>query len=216
RLKIGECNTRIKFSKPQREATYQINLDAPKLSLCYPAFLITAEVPEIYMHRFWNSVNKVQGSSSYRFKLDNKKFRVDTKETLRLYLNWSLITCINPGEHLQLSSTGAFLRKPRDLINLGCQELKFCGGMYHCKNVDFVKLLWKDFAFQIDNHFSKESMPYPRFTKIIINHFISQNKSISMRNRINLQTAKDDSLLGTLKYVSKIEERQVYGALIPK
>ncbi|GJZ07259.1 hypothetical protein Tco_0541052 [Tanacetum coccineum] len=59
-------------------------------------------------------------------------------------------------------------------------------------------------------------MPYPRFTKIIINHFISQNKSISMRNRINLHTARDDSLLGTLKYVSKTEEHQVYGALIPK
>ncbi|GKA69214.1 hypothetical protein Tco_0775278, partial [Tanacetum coccineum] len=59
-------------------------------------------------------------------------------------------------------------------------------------------------------------MPYPRFTEIIINHFISQNKSISMRNRINLHTARDISLLGTLKYVSKTEEHQVYGALIPK
>ncbi|GKD46358.1 hypothetical protein Tco_1271003, partial [Tanacetum coccineum] len=40
RLKIGECNKRIKFSKPQREATYQVTLDALKLSPCYPAFLI--------------------------------------------------------------------------------------------------------------------------------------------------------------------------------
>ncbi|GKB62165.1 hypothetical protein Tco_0918351 [Tanacetum coccineum] len=50
----------------------------------------------------------------------------------------------------------------------------------------------------------------------MINHFISQNKSISMRNRINLHTLRDDSLLGTLKYVSKTEEHQVYGAVIPK
>ncbi|GJW57761.1 hypothetical protein Tco_0104492 [Tanacetum coccineum] len=59
-------------------------------------------------------------------------------------------------------------------------------------------------------------MTYPRFTKIIINHFILQNKSISMRNKINLHTARDDSILGALNYVSKIEEHQVYGALIPK
>ncbi|GJY52422.1 hypothetical protein Tco_0443269 [Tanacetum coccineum] len=59
-------------------------------------------------------------------------------------------------------------------------------------------------------------MPYPRFTKIIINYFISQNKSIFMRNGINLHTARYDSLLGTLKYVSKTEEHQVYRALIPK
>nr|GFB29217.1 hypothetical protein [Tanacetum cinerariifolium] len=106
-------------------------------------------------------------------------------EILKLSLNWSLITCINPGEHLQLSST------------------------------DLVELLWEDIAFHIDNHFSKETMPYPRFTKII-NHFILQNKSISVRNRINLHTARDDSLLGTLKYVSKTKEHQVYRALIPK
>ncbi|GJR94423.1 retrovirus-related pol polyprotein from transposon TNT 1-94 [Tanacetum coccineum] len=44
RLKIGECNRRIKFSKPQREATYQVTLDALKLSHCYSAFLITTGI----------------------------------------------------------------------------------------------------------------------------------------------------------------------------
>nr|GEW00075.1 hypothetical protein [Tanacetum cinerariifolium] len=132
RLTIGKCNSRILFLKPQREATYQITLDALKLSPCYLAFLITTE------------------------------------------------------------------------------------GMYYCKNVDFVELLWEDFAFQIDNYYSKESMPYPRFTKIIIYHFNSQNKSISMRNRINLHTVRDDSLLGTMKYMSKTKEHQVHGVVIPK
>ncbi|GJT83408.1 hypothetical protein Tco_1057750 [Tanacetum coccineum] len=47
RLKIEKCNARIEFSKPQREETYQVTLDAFKLSTCYPAFLITAKVPEI-------------------------------------------------------------------------------------------------------------------------------------------------------------------------
>ncbi|GJV41798.1 retrovirus-related pol polyprotein from transposon TNT 1-94, partial [Tanacetum coccineum] len=194
RLKIGECNTRIKFSKSQREATYQINLDAPKLSLCYPAFLITAEVPEIYMHRFWNSVNKVQGSSSYRFKLYNKNFRAETKICPKLPDQPFDIPPSNDEEIVCISE------KTTGLDKLRLSRAQILWGVYHYKNVDFVKLLWKDFAFQIDNHFSKESMPYPRFTKIIINYFISQNKSISMRNRINLHTAKDDSLLGTLKY----------------
>nr|GEZ45100.1 uncharacterized mitochondrial protein AtMg00810-like [Tanacetum cinerariifolium] len=36
RLTIGKCNNRISFSKPQREATYQVTLDALKLSPCYP------------------------------------------------------------------------------------------------------------------------------------------------------------------------------------
>ncbi|GKB68427.1 hypothetical protein Tco_0929839 [Tanacetum coccineum] len=36
-----------------------------------------------------------------------------------------------------------------------------------------------------------------------------------MRNMINLHTIRDDSLLGTLKFVSKTEDSQKYGALIP-
>nr|GEV72739.1 hypothetical protein [Tanacetum cinerariifolium] len=39
RLKIEKCNARIEFSKPQREETYQVTLDALKLSSCYPIFL---------------------------------------------------------------------------------------------------------------------------------------------------------------------------------
>nr|GEZ45956.1 hypothetical protein [Tanacetum cinerariifolium] len=38
-------------------------------------------------------------------------------------------------------------------------------------------------------------MPYPRFTKVIINHFISKDKTISIRNMINLHTIRDDLLL---------------------
>ncbi|GJX77851.1 hypothetical protein Tco_0324662 [Tanacetum coccineum] len=47
RLRIKKCNARIEFSKPQRETTYQVTLDALKLSPCYLAFLITTEVPKI-------------------------------------------------------------------------------------------------------------------------------------------------------------------------
>ncbi|GKC95852.1 hypothetical protein Tco_1161294 [Tanacetum coccineum] len=59
RLKIKRCNARIEFSKPQKEETYQVTLDALKLSPCYPAFQITVEVPKIYMHQFWNTINKI-------------------------------------------------------------------------------------------------------------------------------------------------------------
>ncbi|GJT38064.1 hypothetical protein Tco_0937929 [Tanacetum coccineum] len=79
RLKIEKCNARIEFNKPQREETYQVTLDALKLSPCYPAFLITAEVPKVYMHQFWNTIQKIKDTDAYRFKLDKKKFRVDTE-----------------------------------------------------------------------------------------------------------------------------------------
>nr|GEV16550.1 reverse transcriptase domain-containing protein [Tanacetum cinerariifolium] len=36
-----------------KERTYQVVLDALALTTCYPAFLVTVEVPVIYMHLFW-------------------------------------------------------------------------------------------------------------------------------------------------------------------
>ncbi|GJX15355.1 retrovirus-related pol polyprotein from transposon TNT 1-94 [Tanacetum coccineum] len=49
---------------------------------------ITAEVPEIYMHQFWNTIKKIGKTDAYDFKLDKKKCRVDTevfREILQIY-----------------------------------------------------------------------------------------------------------------------------------
>nr|GEV38651.1 putative ribonuclease H-like domain-containing protein [Tanacetum cinerariifolium] len=146
RLKIEKCNARIAFSKPQREKTYQVALDALKLSPCYPAFLITTEVPEVYMHQFWNTIQKIKDTDAYRFKLDKKNLR----------------------EHLLQSSIGASLGKQQDLIDSGNYKLKSC-----------------------------------------------EDKTIFIRNMINLHTIHNDSLLGTLKFVSKTQDYQQYRALIP-
>ncbi|GJW67724.1 hypothetical protein Tco_0122148 [Tanacetum coccineum] len=71
---IGKGNMRINPGMKPKEPTYQVVLDALALITCYPAFLITADVPVIYMHQFWATVNK--HNASYRFKIDNKRFYV--------------------------------------------------------------------------------------------------------------------------------------------
>ncbi|GJY96867.1 hypothetical protein Tco_0513777 [Tanacetum coccineum] len=94
--------------------------------------------------------------------------------------------------------------KSTGLDKLRALRVQILWVIYHKLDVDFVALLWEDFMFQADNRdispYHKEHMPYPRFTKRIISYFISKDKTISMRNRINLYTIHDDSLLGTLKY----------------
>ncbi|GJX87165.1 hypothetical protein Tco_0339179 [Tanacetum coccineum] len=46
-----QCNMRIDPTKTPKEPTYQVVLDSIALSPLYPAFLITAEVSEIYIHQ---------------------------------------------------------------------------------------------------------------------------------------------------------------------
>ncbi|GJS81997.1 hypothetical protein Tco_0748538 [Tanacetum coccineum] len=81
RLKIGKCNGRLNPGKTQREPTFQVVLGALALTPCYSAFLTTADVPEVYMHQFWDSIHK--HDTSYRFRMDRKKKFYINLETFR-------------------------------------------------------------------------------------------------------------------------------------
>nr|GFC70402.1 hypothetical protein [Tanacetum cinerariifolium] len=58
-------------------------------------------------------------------------------------------------------------------------------GMYHKKNVDFSYLLWEDFVYQVEHEDAKKSneMYYRRFTKVIVNFFMTKDPSIPRRNK---------------------------------
>ncbi|GJU63842.1 hypothetical protein Tco_1245677 [Tanacetum coccineum] len=157
RLDIGKCNGRITRGLTPREPTFQFVQDAIALTPCYPAFLITVDVPERYI----SDLPKSTG-------------------------------CINPRELLLLLSIE--------------------------KNVDYVELLWEDFIYQIDNRVDKkqEKMYYPCFTKVIIHHFLIQDKTLSWRNKIGMHTSKDDYLINSLRFVSAKESTQIYGAILPE
>ncbi|GJR56416.1 hypothetical protein Tco_1406937 [Tanacetum coccineum] len=43
------------------------------------AFLIIVDVPKIYMHQFCHIITKIKNSSSYKFKLDKKKCKIDVE-----------------------------------------------------------------------------------------------------------------------------------------
>nr|GEY23868.1 hypothetical protein [Tanacetum cinerariifolium] len=81
RIDIGKCNGRIPRGLKPKEETFQVILDALALTPCYPAFVITADVPEVYMHQFWNSVYKHH--DFYRFKINKKKRFKLTLEVFR-------------------------------------------------------------------------------------------------------------------------------------
>ncbi|GJR59210.1 hypothetical protein Tco_1501372 [Tanacetum coccineum] len=59
-------------------------------------------------------------------------------------------------------------------------------------------------------------MYYPRFTKVIIHHFLIQDKTLSWRNKIGLHTSKDDYLINTFRFISRKEASQIYGAVLPE
>ncbi|GJY07442.1 retrovirus-related pol polyprotein from transposon TNT 1-94 [Tanacetum coccineum] len=71
-------------------------------------------------------------------------------------------------------------------------------GMFKRVNVDYPKLIWEDLPYQIDyikeKRSRRENMPFTRFTKIIINHFLKQHKSLINLNYQHYHTIKDDGI----------------------
>nr|GFA78373.1 hypothetical protein [Tanacetum cinerariifolium] len=90
-------------------------------------------------------------------------------------------------------------------------------GFYHRINIDFAYLIWEDFVYQVEHKNQKRSneMNYPRFTKVIIDYFMTRKTSISRRNRINWHYVRDDALFSTIKVVSRHQKTQQYGAILP-
>ncbi|GKC07990.1 hypothetical protein Tco_0999600 [Tanacetum coccineum] len=101
--------------------------------------------------------------------------------------------------------------------SLRLSQAQILWGIYHTKNVDYAYLLWEDFIYQVKNKNVKKSneMYYPRFTKVIVNFFMTKDQSTPRRNSVNWHYARDDYMFTTIKVVSRHEDTQLYGTILP-
>nr|GEZ85090.1 hypothetical protein [Tanacetum cinerariifolium] len=86
RLRIGRSNFRLPSDIQSKESTLQVVYDVLRRCPFFKAFLVTTDVPEIYMQEFWAIAYVHQ--YSIRFKMDSKKNIVDL-ETFRDVLHIS-------------------------------------------------------------------------------------------------------------------------------
>nr|GEZ79503.1 hypothetical protein [Tanacetum cinerariifolium] len=85
------------------------------------------------------------------------------------------------------------------------------------RNVDYAFLIWEYFVYQVEHKNQKKSneMYYLRFTKVIIHHFMTRKPSIPRRNKVNWHYVRDDILFSPIKVVSRHQNTQQYGAILP-
>nr|GFB94352.1 hypothetical protein [Tanacetum cinerariifolium] len=164
RLRIGRSNFRLPSDIQSKESTLQVVYDVLRRCPFFQAFLVTADVPEIYMQEFWATAIVHHHSISFRLS--------------QAQLLW---------------------------------------GLYHSRNIDYAFLIWEDFVYQIEHQKQKKGieMYYPRFTKVVIHHFMSKDLSIPRRNKINWHYVRDDNVFSTIKVVSRHQDTQQYGAILP-
>ncbi|GJT99607.1 hypothetical protein Tco_1109946 [Tanacetum coccineum] len=154
--------------------------------------------------------------SSIRFTINKKKVSLDVDMFREILLFCPKI----PGQKFEdLLLEHDILSFFRDLGHSGdIIYLTDVNGMFHKKNIDYLYLLWEYFMFHIENKDAKKTnkMSYARFTKIIIDYFMSKDQSISRRNKMFWHTARDDTMFTSMRCISRHEDTQVYGTILPK
>nr|GEV94016.1 hypothetical protein [Tanacetum cinerariifolium] len=106
--------------------------------------------------------------------------------------------------------------KSSEFDSFRLSQAQILWGLYHSRNIDYAFLIWEDFMYQVEHKNQKKSneMYYPRFTKVIIHHFMSKDLSIIRRNKVNWHYVRDDILFSTIKVVSRHQNTQQYGAML--
>nr|GEU88371.1 hypothetical protein [Tanacetum cinerariifolium] len=164
RLRDGKSNFRLRSDITSKESTLQVVYDVLKLTSFYKAFLVTVDVPEIYMQEFWATATVHH--HSIRFKMNNKKRIVNLE-----YFREMLHICPRiPNQQFE------------DLL-FGEEILAFLRNLGH--GGEIKKITNEDFVYQVKHKDAKKSnkMYYPWFRKVIVNFFMTKDPSIPRRNK---------------------------------
>nr|GEZ08126.1 hypothetical protein [Tanacetum cinerariifolium] len=149
RLRIGRSNFRLLSDISSKESNLQLVYDVLHLTPFFKAFLVTADVLEIYMEEFWATTTVHH--HSIRFKMDNKKHIVNL-ESLREMLH------ICSRLHGQTFDEPPFEEK----ILAFLRSLGHIGEIKRLTDVNINKLHqpWRSFAAVINKCISRKSSGY--------------------------------------------------------
>nr|GEZ61871.1 hypothetical protein [Tanacetum cinerariifolium] len=131
---------------------------------------------------------------------------------IRMLTNVNINKLYQPWRYFAAIINKCLTRKSSGYDSLRLSQAQILWRLYHKRNVDYAYLMWEDFVYQAEHKNSKKSneMYYPRFTKVIIHHFMSKDPSIPRRNK-GKQAAKASKAksLSALSEVAITEAQQL-------
>nr|GEX62463.1 hypothetical protein [Tanacetum cinerariifolium] len=188
----------------------RFKIDTKKSVLDLEAFREMLHIsPRILNQSFADLSNEEEILDFLRFLGHSYEIRYLTDVNVnKLYQPWRLFASV-----INKCLTG----KSSGVDSFRLSQSQMLWGFYHRINIDFAYLIWEDFVYQVEHKNQKRSneMYYPRFTKVIIDNFMTRKPYISRRNRINWHYVRDDVLFSTIKVVSRHQTTQQYGAILP-
>ncbi|GJS76188.1 retrovirus-related pol polyprotein from transposon TNT 1-94 [Tanacetum coccineum] len=166
--------------------------------------IASSSVPWIYMAQFWHTLKKDRSKYRLTFMLDKKMLSL-TLDDFRTIFH---LPQANDNNHESFVPPPSFL----DMVPFYKNELGFTmelktsssfktTGLMQpwqtlCKIFSkclITRLLWEGLYYYL--HHPTSSIPYPRFTKIIISHYMTNFPEISRRARYIYHNLKDDDIM---------------------
>nr|GEU57681.1 putative ribonuclease H-like domain-containing protein [Tanacetum cinerariifolium] len=186
RLRIRRSNFCLLSDIKSKESTLKLLYDVLRLCPFFKDFLVTVDVPEIYMQEFWATATVHH--HAIRFKMDNKKHIVNLesfRDMLHIcpgvhgqsfaepsfedeilafirFLGHSVairtLTDVNINKLYQpWRSFAAIINKCTGYDSLRLSQAQILWGLYHKRNVDYAYLMWEDFVYQVEHKNHKKS-----------------------------------------------------------
>ncbi|GJY85474.1 retrovirus-related pol polyprotein from transposon TNT 1-94 [Tanacetum coccineum] len=188
RVNISTTNVRLETTVKQKEETFQVVIDVIKNSACIKAFTISAD-EDTCPRKEGKDFTEVQNDE------DTLTFLVDLGYLgpLHKYTNMFVDHMHQPWRTL-----AACINK--------CLSGKIASNDKLRKSrIDILR----------EKKSRRENMPYPQFTKVIIDYFLSKLKSLKKLKFQHFHTIKDDGVVSQLQFVRMGEDVQKYGLAIP-
>nr|GEZ20216.1 hypothetical protein [Tanacetum cinerariifolium] len=150
--------------------------------------------------------------------MNNKKHIINLetfRDMLHVYVNVNKL--FQPWRSFGAVINKCLTGKSFGFVSFRLSQAQLLWGLYHSKNIDYAFLIWEDFVYQIEHKKQKKGieMYCPRFMKVIVHHFMSKDLSIPRRNKVNWHYVRDDNIFSTIKVVSRHQNTQQYGAILP-
>nr|GEW00782.1 hypothetical protein [Tanacetum cinerariifolium] len=83
-------------------------------------------------------------------------------------------------------------------------------------NVNYMHQPWRSFVAIINKFLSGKTTGLDSLRlSLLTNYFMSKDQSISRRNKMFWHTARDDPMFNTIRVISRHQDTQIYGAILP-
>ncbi|GKB10781.1 hypothetical protein Tco_0844704 [Tanacetum coccineum] len=167
----------------------------------------SSSVPWIYMAQFWHTLKEDGSKYRLKFMLDKKELSL-TLDDFRTIFH---LPQANDNNHNSFVPPPSFL----DMVPFYKQQLGFtielktsssfkttgllqpwqtlCKIFYMCLTTHYAELLWEGLYYSL--HHPTSFIPYPRFTKIIISHYMTSFLEILRRAHDMYHNLQDDDIM---------------------